>query len=62
MVNLRALREERGLRQEDVAKRLEVDQSTVSLWEARNAVPLEKYRRKIAALYNVTIDELLKEE
>lgn len=62
MVNLRALREERGLRQEDVAQRLEVDQSTVSLWEARNTVPLEKYRRKIAALYNVTIDELLKEE
>lgn len=62
MVNLRDLREERGLRQEDVAQRLEVDQSTVSLWEARNTVPLEKYRRKIAALYNVTIDELLKEE
>lgn len=62
MVNLRALREERGLRQEDVAQRLEVDQSTVSLWEARNTVPLEKYRRKIAALYGVTVDELLKEE
>ncbi len=57
-MTLRELRKERGLRQEDVAKRLEVDQAAVSQWETGKSGPSRKYRRKLAKLYGVPEDEL----
>lgn len=48
-----------GLRQEDVAKKLDVTQSAVSRWESGASNPLRKYRRKLARLYGCTVDELL---
>ena len=47
-----------NLRQEDVARELEVDQSTVSKWELQGNVPLLKYKKKLAALYGCTAEEL----
>lgn len=44
--------------QEDVAKELEVDQSAVSKWEKGETKPLLKYQRKLAALYDCSIEEL----
>lgn len=51
-----------NLRQEDVARELEVDQSTVCKWELFGNVPLPKYQRKLAALYGCSVEELLAEE
>ena len=48
-----------GLRQVDVAKKLDVTQSAVSRWESGVANPLMKYRKKLARLYGCTVDELL---
>lgn len=46
------------LRQDDVARELEVDQSTVSKWELQGKVPLLKYQKKLAALYGCSVEEL----
>lgn len=48
-----------GLRQVDVAKKLDVTQSAVSRWESGASKPLMKYRKKLARLYGCTADELL---
>lgn len=47
-----------GLTQEVVAKRLDVDQGSVSNWERGIYVPHRKYRKKLARLYGCTVDEL----
>lgn len=46
------------MRQEDVAKALEVDQSTVSKWEQHGSKPLPKYQRKLAALFECDVSDL----
>ena len=46
------------LKQEEVAKKLLVDQSAVSNWERGTAKPLRKYRKKLAKLYGVTVSEI----
>lgn len=61
MSKLRSYRERAGLRQEDVAARLDVSQSVVSRWEA-GSTPCRKYQRKLAALFGVTVEDLLEKE
>lgn len=48
-----------NLRQEDVARELEVDQSTVCKWELLGSKPLPKYQRKLAALYGCSVEDIL---
>ena len=50
-----------NLKQEDVARELEVDQSTVCKWEVLGSKPLPKYQRKLAALFNCSVEELMQE-
>lgn len=61
-MSLRKLREQAGLRQVDVGKRLGVDQTTVCKWESGLSKPLKKYRKKLARLYGCTVDDLLRVE
>lgn len=49
-----------NLTQKEVAAKLEVDPSAVSRWEAGVNPPLKKYRKKLAALYGCTEEDLLK--
>lgn len=51
-----------GLRQVDVAKKMDVDQAAVSKWENGDTRPSRKYHKKLAKLYNCTVEELLKED
>lgn len=51
-----------NLTQEEVAKALEVNQSSVSKWEGGHGVPLKKYQRKLASLFNCTEQELMEEQ
>lgn len=60
-MSLRDVRKKSGLRQEDVAKKLDVDQSTVSFWESGRFKPSRKYRKKLAKLYGLTVEELFGE-
>lgn len=61
-MTLRELRTNAGLRQVDVAKKLDVDQAAVSKWENGETKPSRKYHKKLAKLYGCTVDELLKSE
>ena len=58
MQNLKKLRLAAGLRQIDVAKKMNVDQGCVSKWENGETRPSRKYHKKLARLYKCTVDEL----
>lgn len=59
MENLKRIREESGLRQEDVAVKLNIDRSAVAKWETGKAMPSAKKLKEIALIFNCTVDELL---
>ena len=61
-LTLKDYRLKAGLRQEDVAKILEVGQAAVSCWERGKTRPVKKYRAKLSKLYGYTVDELLANE
>ena len=55
-------REKAGMTQTEAAKALGVNQSAVSLWESCKTQPRGAQLPKIAKLYGVTVDELLRED
>ena len=57
--NLQRLRKEKGLSQEDVAKKLFVSRQSVSKWENGNAEPGVDNLKALANLYGVTLDALM---
>ena len=57
--NLFHARKRRGLSQEDVAQRLGVSRQTVSKWETGETVPDIRQSKKMAVLYNISLDELI---
>lgn len=61
-MTLKERREQAGLLQTDVARKLKVDQSAVSRWESGSSKPVRKYQKPLAKLYGCTVDELLKKE
>ena len=52
-------RKKRGLSQEDVAQKLGVSRQTISKWETDETVPGIRQSKKMAVLYNVSLDELI---
>lgn len=48
-----------GLSQEDVAEKLGVSRQTVSKWETDETVPDIRQSKKMAVLYNMSLDELI---
>lgn len=56
--NLQRLRKERGLSQEEVARRLFVSRQSVSKWELDQSEPGVEYLKALAGLYGVSLDEL----
>ena len=48
--------------QEAVAKRMNVTQVAVHRWETGNTRIARKHHKKLAKLYGVSVEELLKEE
>lgn len=57
-----ALRMEQGLSQGDLAEKLEVSRQSVSKWETGQATPDLDKIIKLADLFGVTVDELVREE
>lgn len=47
------------MRQSDLAKKLDVDQTAVSNWELGKTRPLRKYHKKLARLLGCTVEQLL---
>lgn len=52
-------RKKQGLSQEDVAEKLGVSRQTVSKWETDETVPDLRQAKKMAALYHLSLDELI---
>ena len=61
-MRLKELRLNAGLTQEAVAKRMYVTQAAVHRWESGNTRIARKHHKKLAKLYGVTVEELMKEE
>lgn len=61
-MKIREYREKAGMTQAQLAKKMNMDQSAVSLWENGKTSPLKKYRKKLAKVLGITLDELLKED
>lgn len=57
-MTLKELRLAAGLQQRDVAKKLKVTETAVSNWENGKNGILRKYRKPLAKLYGVSVDEL----
>ena len=55
-------REKAGMTQTEAAKALGVNQSAVSFWESGKTQPRSAQLPKIAKLYGVTVDDLLRED
>lgn len=62
MTNLRSLREQRHMTQGELAERLGVGRTTVTMWEIGATMPPTKYLLAIAEALGCTVDELLKPE
>lgn len=60
--NLKKLRNERGLSQEEVARALFVSRQTISKWETDKAEPGVANLKALAGLYGVTLDQLMQWE
>ena len=56
--NIRTLREQRGLTQQELGLRCGVDGSAVSLWEASKTAPRAAMLAKVAAALDATVGEL----
>ena len=61
MNNIKLLRTKMGMSQEQLAKQVLVTQTAVSQWEKGRTFPDVKKKKKLATLFNVTIDYLLGE-
>ncbi len=58
-MNFGTARKTKEYTQEEVAKLLMVDRSTISKWESGESLPRAELLPKLAQLYGCTIDELL---
>ncbi len=61
-VNLELLREGAGLRQQDLAEKLDTTQRKVSYWESGKVEPDLENLWRIAEFFGITIDELVGKE
>lgn len=59
---LKRVRQERGKSLRDLAKELKVHWSTVSYWERGIKTPRERNKIKLANIFNMSSEDLLKED
>ena len=57
--NLFKARKKVGLLQEEVSEKLEVSRQTISKWETNDTVPDIYQAKKLAKIYNLSLDELI---
>ena len=57
--NLKKFREQKGITQEDASVNLNIVRQTLSKWEKGLSAPDANMLEKIAALYDVSVNELL---
>lgn len=58
-MNIKAIREKKGLKQTDIAEKLNINQSAVAAWETGKALPRAETLIALADILECSIDELL---
>jgi transcriptional regulator with XRE-family HTH domain len=58
LLDIRTHRKRAGITQARLARRLNVTQSAVCLWEKGKNEPCKKYHKRIAQILGVTVEEL----
>ena len=58
-MNIKSIRESRNLTQDDLAKMLGKNRSTISMWESGRSNPRADALIKLSMIFGCTIDELL---
>lgn len=61
-MNLKTLREKRGLSQAQLGDRINVDKSSICKWETGKSTPLRKYRAALCKALGCTEAELMGEQ
>ena len=56
------LRKNNNWSQEELAEKLDVSRQTISKWESNKAIPELEKLIKLSEIYNITLDELVKDE
>ena len=59
---LKKLRKENGLTQEELAEKISVSRQAITKWESGDGIPDIDNLKEISVLFNVSIDELVKED
>lgn len=59
-MNIKTLRQKAGMTQAQLAKKMNVDQTTVSRWEIGDTKPLRKLHKKLARVLGCTVEDLFK--
>ena len=59
--NLRTLRENRNLSQEDLARKLQISRQSISKWEQGISYPSILYLVPLTKILDCTLEELLKD-
>jgi len=59
-LSIKELRLAAGMTQEQLARKMKIDQSTVSLWEKSEGAtkPLQKNHKRLAKILGCTVEEL----
>nr|DAH37257.1 MAG TPA: Repressor protein CI [Caudoviricetes sp.] len=60
MNNIKAIRLNKKVTQNEIAKRLEIDRSAVAKWESGESLPRADKLPELAKILNCTVDDLLK--
>lgn len=61
LMNIKTVRLSKNLTQEELANKLNVSRTTVTMWENNKSSPNIEIIKKIANVLGCTIDDLLKE-
>ena len=62
ILNIKELRERKGLTQTQLADRVNVTKAAVSMWESGKSTPLRKYRVALCEVLGCTEPELMGEK
>ena len=57
--NIRQLREQNGMTQDELAAKTGEDRTTVSRWETGKSLPLPEQACRLSSVFHVTLDELI---
>ena len=57
--NLKKIRDEKNLSQQEIAKKLNVAQSTIAMWEANQRTPKLGELNRLARVLNITVNRFL---